>query len=863
MGAYRTPIIDKLKTDSASFYTFGSAVEDIGLNINERNNKVAISHYVLLNIPYITNENGGSGVFSINNFIKEQPTREKLISKGDNYIFPKILQNYALNFETVLRNKGTYDFSAAQSVSEKIFWKMLQKSGALHLQKFKDNNGNTYYHEDFSNPDSMVIKGFGQIATSSQSSNTYNMNNETYILIPSSYGQMKYYMSDNFDINYAKNTNYTPSSITNLEGFTEITDTDFPIYDNDASSNYSTNDSFDGVQMEFDMEDIKSHLSYENEIPVIDLDRLTYDNLAYDSSLCLNSKYSFNSILVYYTIYDTNGKTIATNLFGVMVLDSLKEVSNNSSEEFQIPYSVNFYNGYPTDKNISAVANSSVDTVKQLYGNNTTKINIPAKTSATGENKFINIYFTKDFAKELTVLFSTDQPNTTNIQFIKNDAGITDLTAAISLSDISNKNIKITELLGDDGKTIFYKVKYTNEEYVPNIGIRFLNIASTSSVNINLSEITEGKIKFDENEDISNSNHYYTIPSYLKTQTKEGAFGSEYSFRLNIQTASIYDKTSDIIDYSSGNAVLLDDFSGVLSNLRIAIEVLKSNSVVQAKLYNDFQNTKNISINALNKVDILEKDVNNLLHGNSREISADIVDTNTIKAKQLSGDISFVDASNNQVGEIVGDTLRFDKIETADFKPDTLSLSEIKMGDDGFNITKNGTPVFSINSKGEILTSNSSTDNGYNWYYVVQKDEKTIILSEIKKDTINIFASDYDGSISVDEYMINNWYKIIYTLRTNDEIRNNCTINGSKIINTNKMILLCPNGTFNTNYMQMIQAEQIISIRRMGALIFHNILKCHAYVSNTSYKEIIGERENLILGYPSTFISEEGYTLSF
>ena len=36
MGAYRTPLIDKLKTDSATFYTFGSPIEDIGLNINER-----------------------------------------------------------------------------------------------------------------------------------------------------------------------------------------------------------------------------------------------------------------------------------------------------------------------------------------------------------------------------------------------------------------------------------------------------------------------------------------------------------------------------------------------------------------------------------------------------------------------------------------------------------------------------------------------------------------------------------------------------------------------------------------------------------------------------------------------------------
>lgn len=722
MGAYRTPIIDKLKTDSASFYTFGSSIEDIGLNINERNNKVALSHYVLLNIPYITNEYGGTGVFSINNFIEDKTTREKLISEDKNYVFPKILQNYALNFETVLRNKGTYDFSAAQSVSEKIFWKTLQKSGALHLQKFVDEDGNTYYHEDFSNPDSMIIKGFGQIATSSQTSNTYNMNNETYIMIPSSYGQMKYYMTEYFDINYVKNSKYTPSSITCLEGFSENPNpnTDFPIFENKENSIYTTNNSFDGVQMEFDIEDIKKHLISENT-GIKQEDNISYDNLAYDSSLCLNSKYPFNTILVYYTIYDTNGSSIATNLFGAMVLNSLKEETSVDSSVFPIPYSINFNNGYPTENTLSPVENTTIDSNAQLYGRNTVKINVSADSS-------INIYFveSKNSAKELEVYFSTDSSSLIKFQFIDGAKTLSDVFSLNSTDD----NLNIENILGDDNKTIFYKISYTDDSFITNFGIKFINPSSDKSININLSEISKKEIN---PSTIIEDNHYYSIPSYLKTQTKDGTFGSEYSFRLNIQTASIYDKNSDIIDYSSGNSTVLDDFNGVLSNLRVAIDVLKSNSVVQAKLYNDFQTTKYTALNAVSKVDLLEKDVNNLIHGNIREISADTIDSNEITTGSINGDFSIKDASGSLVGEISDGSVWFNKLNISDFSSNNISLADIHIGNYGLNIYQNEKNILSINSNGEIICDISNKLKGIN------SDSNTLYLGndDIPYVTVN------------------------------------------------------------------------------------------------------------------------------
>ena len=97
MKNIRTPLI-KPRNNGGTFYTFGSALEDIGLNINELSDKIALSHYVLLDLPETSNIQG-------DNF---------------NIAFADSLQNYALNFETVVRNEDNYNFSEKLTVSESM-----------------------------------------------------------------------------------------------------------------------------------------------------------------------------------------------------------------------------------------------------------------------------------------------------------------------------------------------------------------------------------------------------------------------------------------------------------------------------------------------------------------------------------------------------------------------------------------------------------------------------------------------------------------------------------------------------------------------------------------------------------------------
>ena len=48
---YKTPLIKNFRENGETMVVFPSAMEDIGLNLNERRNRVALTHYALLEIP--------------------------------------------------------------------------------------------------------------------------------------------------------------------------------------------------------------------------------------------------------------------------------------------------------------------------------------------------------------------------------------------------------------------------------------------------------------------------------------------------------------------------------------------------------------------------------------------------------------------------------------------------------------------------------------------------------------------------------------------------------------------------------------------------------------------------------------------
>ena len=187
----KTPLLRPLRKNGATLYVFPSASEDIGLNINNGTQGVAMSHYALLN-------------FTKENFGYTDPTE---IVKG--------LQNYAMNFETLLMNQDGYNFQEPTTVSEQVFWHWISSnygsSKTLQNQQFEKIGNSGLFREKHyaTNDPNRLVQCFGSIDSGNSLSTDFGMFNETYVTVPTSYGNgAVFFRRVNDNVNYKSNETY-------------------------------------------------------------------------------------------------------------------------------------------------------------------------------------------------------------------------------------------------------------------------------------------------------------------------------------------------------------------------------------------------------------------------------------------------------------------------------------------------------------------------------------------------------------------------------------------------------------------------------------------------------------------------------
>ena len=322
----RTPLI-KPRKQGGTFYTFGSALEDIGLNINELNNKVVLSHYVLLDLPAFDNSTFNT------------------VQTYDNpdYIFAEGFQDYVLNMEATVRNHMKYDFTNSLTVSERIFWKWLKPLMQLDAST---SNGVTRYIDNKS-----IAKCFGYINSGAQRSDDYSMYNETFVQVPSSFSQMRVLYKVTEDDNYYADSSYISSSsdgyIENIDVEAEVTNdvlnktgiSALGIFDDPDNHAYIVNEDSDLLTVDFSLDSLRRF--YGDEL-------ITFDDLAIknaneeETDYTLSDEFDFNAALIYYSIYDSTGKNIlATNAYGLLLFNNSEPV--NASEELEPDLEQNLY----------------------------------------------------------------------------------------------------------------------------------------------------------------------------------------------------------------------------------------------------------------------------------------------------------------------------------------------------------------------------------------------------------------------------------------------------------------------------------------------------------------------------------------
>ena len=324
----RTPLLRPLRDNGATLYVFPSANEDIGLNLNSRATGVAMSHYALLNLPVM--------------FGNTDPKTESIAIATD-------LQNYMMNLECTLLNQDSYNYQEYHTVSERAFFHWLKSfekrynNSKLSLERTQ--NGNDVYYKETDNTN-RVIQCFGAIDAGNSLSTEFGMFNETYVNIPTSYGNGPVFfkqVQDSSETNYIYGKTYNTGDSEHLQGRKNNVDTlkilsDVkPKYDNGTS--YKLDDAYEIVK---DINEIQSAcraFTNDKNIQINSYDDVNIDQKSqfkgkYDitSELC---EFGFNAILLYYSVYDQNDTTktaYAINLFGIVFLDSPSSVQNGQAK---------------------------------------------------------------------------------------------------------------------------------------------------------------------------------------------------------------------------------------------------------------------------------------------------------------------------------------------------------------------------------------------------------------------------------------------------------------------------------------------------------------------------------------------------
>ena len=325
----RTPLLRPLRDNGATLYVFPSANEDIGLNLNSRATGVAMSHYALLNLPVM--------------FGNTDPKTESIAIATD-------LQNYMMNLECTLLNQDSYNYQEYHTVSERAFFHWLKSfekrynNSKLSLERTQ--NGNDVYYKETDNTN-RVVQCFGAIDAGNSLSTEFGMFNETYVNIPTSYGNGPVFfkqVQDSSETNYIYGKTYNAGDSEHLQGRKNNVDTLKILSDvkpkYDSGTSYKLDDAYEIVK---DINEIQSACRAFTNDKNIQIN--SYDDVNIDQKTQFSGKYcditsnpcefGFNAILLYYSVYDQNDTTktaYAINLFGIVFLDSPSSVQNGQAK---------------------------------------------------------------------------------------------------------------------------------------------------------------------------------------------------------------------------------------------------------------------------------------------------------------------------------------------------------------------------------------------------------------------------------------------------------------------------------------------------------------------------------------------------
>lgn len=215
-----TPFIREIRLEGGTFYTFGSASEDLTFTQNNDKKKFKFSKFALLKLPDLGKPSLGQNFIQVNAPPGAYQEYGPVLPGDLNTRFAESFQNYCLNLETMITAQDNYDASVDRSVSERVFWKWIKELGGIRFREATSDElagtsfGARFVEEDRnSDPNGgdfydRVVQYVGDINVTNALRNKFNAYQEVYIHVPTSHGS-----TADILFNSIEDANYAPDSL--------------------------------------------------------------------------------------------------------------------------------------------------------------------------------------------------------------------------------------------------------------------------------------------------------------------------------------------------------------------------------------------------------------------------------------------------------------------------------------------------------------------------------------------------------------------------------------------------------------------------------------------------------------------------
>ena len=351
-----TPLINALRVQGGTFYTFTSSANDISKTFTDDDARFVFSKFVLLDLPDVATPSGSN----LENFIVWEGIGASALggtssvpysdlSNDQNINFAESFQNYLLNFEQLILDgyntlAQAYDPTQLYTVTERLFWKWLANLNAIRFRNATSSEStvtNRFTEADPTAYYKTVVKYIGDIDIVNNVSRDGQAYSEVYLSVPVTHGNTPLVLFKTY-----QDSNYSPARIwSNGNPFVDGRDTGSvhptglsltAYYDDDINDYYTSGAIFGDISNWSGMAvsppgSAKPVLLSRMDGVILDTDANSYKPIVDDPAISIISEFnatdaaqdfSFNAALIYYDTYSqSNPLNRARNLYGVLVLD--------------------------------------------------------------------------------------------------------------------------------------------------------------------------------------------------------------------------------------------------------------------------------------------------------------------------------------------------------------------------------------------------------------------------------------------------------------------------------------------------------------------------------------------------------------